>query len=162
MDAKFYGNVVFDESVSAVTATPSVELGSRRVWKGEEYVYCYNAGGAAISTSLALGVVIVTAATGYSVAATSLADVHNPCVGVVKHTAIPAASYGWVMVKGFANVSLVSNVTADYQALALGVAGKFIEPAVTNVGGTHAVCAYGFNINTAAAGSAYAFIKTAF
>jgi len=162
MDAKFYGNVVFDESVSAVTATPSVELGSRRVWKGEEYVYCYNAGGAAISTSLALGVVIVTAATGYSVAATSLANVHNPCVGVVKHAAIAAGSYGWVMTKGFATWSLVSNVTADYQALALGVGGKFLEPADTSVGGTHAVCAYGFNINTGAAGGAYAFIKTAF
>ena len=162
MAMNFYSTAVFEESVSAVTATPSVELGSRRVWKGEEYVYCYNAGGAAISTSLALGVVLVTGCSGYSVAATSHADTINPCVGVVKHAAIAAGSYGWVMTKGFATVSLVSNVTADYQALALGVAGKFLEPAVTNVGGTHAVCAYGLNINTGAAGGAYAFIKTAF
>jgi hypothetical protein len=157
---KYFGPVVFDETPSAVTATPSVELGSRRFWNGEEYVYCYNAGGASIATTVALGVKLVTAASGYSVAATSLTDVVNPCIGVVKHAAIAAGSYGWVMVKGFATVSVVTATTADYVALALGAGGAFINQSDTSVAGTAAVCAYGLNANTGAGGSMYAFIKT--
>ncbi len=159
-DLKFYGNIAFDETPSAVTATPSVELGSRRVWKGEEYVYCYNAGGSTLSQKL--GAVLITGASGYSVAATSIADTINPCVGVVKHADIAAASYGWVLVKGFSSVTTVSNVTGDYVAFALGAAGKFFEQPQTLVGGTGAVAAYGLNVNTAAAGTAYAFVKTGF
>lgn len=161
-DIKFYDSISFNETPSAVTATPSVELGARRVWKGEEYVYCYNAGGAAIATSTGLGVKLVTGASGYSVAATSITDTINPCVGVVKHAAIAAASYGWVMTKGFATVPAVSNITGDYIALALGAAGAFVEQAATSVGGSHAVCAYGLNVNTGAGGSMYCFIKTGF
>ena len=114
MSMQFFTATAYEESVSAVTATPSVELGARRYWKGEEYVYCYNAGGASIAA--ALGVVVVTGASGYSVAATSHADTVNPCVGVVKHAAIAAGSYGWVMTKGFTTITTVSNVTADYWA----------------------------------------------
>ncbi len=161
-DLKFYGNIAYDETPSAVTATPSVELGSRRVWKGEEYVYCYNAGGAAIATSVNLGVKLITGCSGYSVAATSITDTVNPCVGVVKHAQIGAASYGWVMVKGFATVSVVTALTADYGALALGVDGKFISQSDTSVAGTAAVCAYALNANTGAGGSVYAFVKTGF
>lgn len=149
---------VVEEGVSQVTATPSVELGTRRFYKGEEYVYCYNAGGAQASVNL--GVKFVTGASGYSIAQTSVTDVFNPCVGVVKHSTMAAADYGWVMVKGFSNVKLVSASTADYKQIALGAAGSFIEASGTTTLGTAVAVGYLLSHNTAAAGTAYAFIKT--
>lgn len=149
---------VMEESVSQVTATPSVELGSRRFVKGEEYVYCYNAGGAQASVNL--GVKFITGASGYSIAQTSVTDVFNPCVGVVKHSTMAAGDYGWVMVKGFASVKLVSASTADYKMIALGAAGSFIEASGTTTLGTAVAVGHLLSHNTAAGGSAYAFIKT--
>lgn len=148
---------VVEESVSQVTAVPSVEIGSRRIHKGEEYVYCFNAGGAQASTGL--GVKFITGASGYSIAQTSVTDVFNPCVGVVKHSTMAAADYGWVMVKGFATVKLVSASTADYKQIALGAAGSFIEASGTTTLGTAVAVGYLLSHNTAAAGQAYAFIK---
>ena len=149
---------VREESVSQVTATPSVALGTRVVVKGEEYVYCYNAGGAAVDQKD--GVKFVTGASGYSIAATSLTDVFNPCVGVCKHSTMAAADYGWIMTKGFASVNLVSASTADYKQIALGAAGSFIEASGTTTLGTAVAVGYLLSHNTAAAGVAYAFIKT--
>lgn len=160
-DMKYYSaGPINEESVSAVTATPSVQLGTRRMYKGEEYVYCYNAGGGAIATSVALGVKFVTGASGYSVAATSLTDVFNPFVGVVKNAAFAAGDYGWVMTKGFASVSVVSASTADYKMLALGAAGAFIEASGTTTMGTATVVGHALSHNTGAGGSVYAFISS--
>lgn len=158
-DLNFYsGGPVMEETVSACTQTNSVQLGTRRTWKGEEYVYCYNSGGAAISTTV--GVKFVTGASGYSVAATSLTDTFNPCVGVVKHTAFASGDYGWIMVRGFSNVKVVTASTADYKMLALGAAGSFIEASGTTTLGTATVVGYALSHNTAAGGLVYAFIKT--
>lgn len=157
-EMKFYSaGPVREESVSQVTATPSVALGSRVIHKGEEYVYCYNAGGS--SAAAGKGVKFVTGASGYSVAVTSLTDVFNPCVGVVKHAAIGSGEYGWVLSKGFVSVSLVSASTADYKMIALGAAGSFIEASGTTTLGTAVPVGYLLSHNTGAGGSAYAFIK---
>lgn len=145
------------ETVSAVTATPSSSLGDRLFFAGEEYVYCYNAGGATITKGL--GVKFITGASGYSIAATSVTDTYNPLVGVCKHADIAAASYGWIMSKGFVNVSVVSDTTGDYQMLALGAAGKFIQASGTTTLGTATVVGLAMNANTAAGGAVYAFIK---
>lgn len=157
-DLDVQGGPAWEESVSAVTDTPSVELGARREWNGEEYVYCYNAGGGDCSTGL--GVKFVTGASGYSVAGTSVTDVFNPCVGVVKHATMAAADYGWVMIRGFASVEHVSAVTADYEMIALGAAGQFIEASGTTTTGTAVAVGFVMGADTAAGGSAYAFIKT--
>ena len=148
----------YEESVSAVTATPSVRIGDRRFYQGEEYVYCYNAGGAAISQTI--GVKLITGASGYSIAATSLTDTFHPCVGVVKHTSMAAGDYGWILTKGFASVQLVSASTADYKMIALGAAGKFIEASGTTTLGTAVAVGFLLSHNTGAAGSAYGYIKT--
>jgi len=146
------------ESVSQVTATPSVDLGTRLWYQGEEYVYCYNSGGG--QASKGNGVKFITGASGYSVAATSLTDTFSPCVGVVKHSTMATADYGWVMVRGFASVVMVSATTADYKMIALGVDGKFIEASGTTTMGTATVVGYVLGANTGAGGTAYAFIKT--
>jgi hypothetical protein len=148
---------VFEETPSATTQTPSVSIGQRRIWAGEEYVYCYNAGAGAISTTV--GVKFITGASGYSIAATSLTDVFNPCVGVVKHTSMLTADYGWVLVKGFSNVKVVSALTGDYRMLALGAAGSFIEASGTTTLGTGTKCAMALSHNTGAGGLVYAFIN---
>lgn len=149
---------VVEESVSTVTQTPSIGLGYRRFVAGEEYVYCFNAGGAQASVNL--GVKIATGASGYSIAQTSVTDVFNPCVGVVKHATMAAGDYGWVMVRGFASVKLVSASTADYKMIALGAAGSFIEASGTTTLGTAVACGFLVSHNTAAAGTAYGYIRT--
>lgn len=158
-DLDVHGGPAREEGVSAVTATPSTSLGERRVFNGEEYVYCYNAGGATASQTN--GVKFVTGTSGYSVAATSLTDVFSPCVGVVKHADIAAASYGWVLIRGFASVVVVSALTADYKQIGLGAAGKFVEASGTTTLGTALGVGYAMGANTGAAGTVYAFIKTA-
>jgi hypothetical protein len=155
----------FEEKISNVTQTNSVQLGSRRVYDGDEYVYCYNAGGAQISPSY--GVKLVTGATGYSVAVTSLTDTAHPCVGVVKHSTFAAADYGWCLVKGITNIEFDADSTAtgDYMALSLSKDGTFHEsvPLTDAVhAGTFAICAWGLNVDTASGGSGNAFIKTGF
>jgi len=157
-----YGSAVgYEETVSQVTATNSVRLGDRRDHLGESYIYCFNAGGATIATGL--GVKLITGASGYSIAATSLTDVPNPCVGVVKQTEIGVAGFGWVMTRGFHTVTVVTAMTADYNAIALGVDGKFIDAAATTSAiGTGAVAGYALDANSGTGGSVYAFIKTGF
>lgn len=148
---------VVEESVSQCTQTNSVALGTRRWHAGEEYVYCFNAGGAAISTTV--GVKLITGASGYSIAATALTDTYSPLVGVVKHTSMAAADFGWIMVRGFNNVKVVSASTADYKMLALGAGGSFIEASGTTTTGTATVVGFALSHNTAAGGLVYAFIK---
>jgi hypothetical protein len=150
---------ILEESISQVTATPSARLGDRRVVAGEEYVYCYNAGGAQISVNKVAK--LVTGASAYSVAATALTDVFSPAVGVVKHSTMAAADYGWVMTKGFATVSPVSATTADYVALACGASGSVIAWAAT--GATQGIqIGVALGADTGAAGSLYAYINTGF
>jgi hypothetical protein len=167
MDQVFGVPVAYEESISAVTATNSVDLGSRRVDKGESYVYAYNAGGLQIDPSY--GVKLVTGCSGYSVAATALADVANPCVGIVKHATLTTATYGWVMTKGFSNLEAPadSTITGDYVAIALGVSGTFspvYQTFTTDIigQGTFTACGYALGADTASGGSFYGFINTGF
>ena len=83
------------ESVSAVTATNSVELGTRRTYNGEDYIYVYAQG----TVSASVGATI-SGLSGYSVVATGLIS-GALCVGFAKHADIPAGSYGWLLTRGF-------------------------------------------------------------
>jgi len=153
----------FEESASQVTSTPSVILGSRRIFEGEEFVYAYNAGNVQVSPSY--GMRLVTGASGYSFDGASADGVANPCLGVVKHATITTGAYGWVMVKGFTSVECTPNstITGNYIALSLRADGCFYQslPLTDAVHvGTFAIVGYGLNVNTASGGSFYAMIKT--
>lgn len=153
-------NPVLSEVISSVTATPSQNMGDRVIVAGEEYVYVKNEGGASIGQNLL--VCFVTGATGYSVAATGLTDVFNAAVGVVKHAAIPTSNYGWVMTKGWANLTPTSALTAAGAqiVLAAGAAGQVIQWAAT--GPTQGIAigfALGANASAGVSGMS-AFIKT--
>lgn len=144
------------EGISAVTATPSQSLGEIRIFNSEAYVYAYNAGGSDAYPKA--GMKYVTGASGYSVANTSLSDTFNPLAGVVKHATIPAASYGWILQRGFTSVVVVSASTADYKMIALGIDGKFIEASGTTTAGTGHCVGFALSHNTGAGGTVYAHI----
>lgn len=161
MSMKYYGAVGYEETVSAVTATPSVELGARRWHLGEEYVYCYNAGGGDIYPKY--GVNLITGASGYSIGNTGTSDTALPFVGVVKHATMAAADYGWVLTQGYTAIKYHTDsvCTADFVAISLAREGTFHQarPITDAVGvGTFAVIGYGLNVNTASGGTIYAAI----
>lgn len=88
------------ESVSTVTDTGTVDLGTR-VWKdGREYVYVYNTG----STAPVGYCVILTGTSGYTVNVTYnsvTTDNLRPTVfGVVREADLDATAYGWVVTRG--------------------------------------------------------------
>lgn len=86
----------FFESVSAVTATNTVDVGTRRYYEGKEYVYVYNNGNSQISVGNGA---TVSALTGMSVTVSSVTSV-SPCVGVCHHATLTTGTYGWLVTKG--------------------------------------------------------------
>lgn len=115
-------NPILFESVSAVTTANSVELGTRTTQGGSDYIYVYNAGAATISQSCAA---VLSATTGYSVtgAAVTMLDFG---IGIAKNAAIPAASYGWLMTRGFSTfIAGADDSFAVGDAIAVAVSGLF-------------------------------------
>ena len=112
---------IFNESVSQTTATPSVDLGSRRVEGGKEYIYVYNGGGASITSGYG---VCVSLLSGYTVTVSSVTGV-NHCVGVANVT-FATAMYGWIQTKGFVKIKLsANNSIALNDPIKLGTDGLF-------------------------------------
>lgn len=122
---------IFMESVSAVTATNSVDIGTRRVVDGNDYVYVFNAGSSVISPGMPA--VLNSFSSGYSVSASNAASQTGFFLGHCQHTTLPTATYGWLMTRGFANIvpdaSAVSIATGT--ELALGVDGGYVAVAAT-------------------------------
>lgn len=128
------------ESVSAVTASPSVEVGTVVMEGDEKYIYVYNAGNSQISVGK---VATVSGVSGYSVTVSSVSG--DVAVGVCKHATIATGSYGWLISRGFvdsvtngmASTALVAGdvvqVAAD-GAVAKGVTGPSIGKMMTATG----------------------------
>lgn len=116
---------IVNESVSAVTATPSMMIGVRRFEQGDEYVYVYNTGGQQLSPGNGC---IISAATSYSITISSVTSV-DTFMGVVKHATITTGAYGWVVTRGFVPMRAVANsglASADY--VMAGDNGTFTVP----------------------------------
>ena len=89
---------ILTKSISHVSAVPVAGLGSRVLLDGDEYIYAYNG---ATSLSAPVGYALVArAVTDYTGVISADTDV-SPFIGVVKHVAIPAGEYGWVLRRGF-------------------------------------------------------------
>lgn len=118
----FASEKVYTETISAVTATPSEQVGVLRRYDDELYRYVYNTG----SSTAGVGYgVTVSGVTGYSVTVSTTTSV-DICVGVVKHVAIPTGSYGWVVVNGFSKVVMgADNSAAAGVMLCMGTDGTF-------------------------------------
>lgn len=145
---------VLFESVSAVTATPSVQLGTRCNVGGNDYVYVYAAGGAINKGNAA----IITGTSGYSVNVTSVTMV-DLGVGICRNATIAAGSYGWLMTRGFSDFNAGANDSfAVGNPLALAVDGLFANKTISTgyvtpvVGRCLSACASGLS---AAQGFAY-------
>ena len=112
---------VSEESVSAVTATPSVSLGSRQAEGGREYIYAYNGGSAANKGAP----VILTATSGYTFVVTFATAADTPCnlLGVVNNATCAAGSYCWVATRGNVGVYVISMAVAASDALIVADAG---------------------------------------
>ena len=124
------GSVLYTESVSAVTATNSVALGSRRTYGGASYVYVYNAGTATMPAGAGA---ILSANSGYSVLVSS--SLGDRCAGVVVHSDIAAGKYGWICTRGPVTVTLGAGEGVIAAALGNGIslstAGAFTGVIVT-------------------------------
>ncbi len=87
------GPVMF-ESVSNVTATNSVELGTRREEGGELYEYVY------ASTTVPVGYGgAYTGTSGHTVVATGIVS-GEYAAGFCKHATIAGGTYGWLLKRG--------------------------------------------------------------
>lgn len=151
MPSTFYQDPVFNESVSSVTLTPSVQLGAVRMEAGDQYLYVYNNGGASINVGRGC---IISAVTGYSVTVSSLTNVGG-FLGVVKHNTIMTASYGWIVTRGFTPVLAAATAITSGAPLYAGVDGSFTEStgALTQPAQGYCVTA------TAAGGIGYGYVR---
>lgn len=149
-----YGiRTIFEESVSQITASPSVALGTRRIEGSKEYIYAYNA-----ATTAVVGKgMIASAMSGFS--ATVSSAVGDPLFGVVQNTDLKSGYYGWLQNRGLAKVYAGSSITLGV-AVVLGANGGFQPVATALAGGTHATCGVPLeDVVTGASGSA--FVKAA-
>jgi len=95
------------ESVSASTASPTVELGSRTTDSaGNEYIYVYNHG---VETYPGRCVYLKTASSGYTVSVTNTAAQVGQFAGGIHHATLLAESYGWIMTRGLCAVGPDTN-----------------------------------------------------
>lgn len=117
------------ESVSNVTATNSVDLGTVKTQGGEEYVYIYNGGSVTAPVGQAM---VLSHNSGYTLTVSSTTQ-YDIAFGVVKHTGIGNAQYGWLMTRGFTTVTngMASTALAVGDPIYLGAAGKAIAVAQT-------------------------------
>ena len=128
----YYGWMGQNETVSAVTATPSVEIGARTFYDGREYIYMYNGGSEAAKNK----VVVASGTSGYTFVVTFASGAAIGCLpmGVVRNATIAAGSYGWVCTRGF--VDLYNDGTASVTSgdfIVLSVNGNVRQVTFTSV-----------------------------
>ncbi len=135
------------EGVSSVTATPSVQLGARKVVNGEEYVYFYNSTGSAATQGAAM---TISSLSGYSLTRSTTAGA-DIVVCFVKHADVPAGSYAWGLVRGLVSPLNVSAIcagviimvssdgkvatAATVTSFEPGLLGKMVGSSVSSTGG---------------------------
>lgn len=115
---------VLFEGVSAVTATPSVEIGTKRTYAGEEYIYVHAVGTVSMSVGATLSGV-----SGYSVLATGLLS-GAYCIGFCKHESIVCGSYGWLIQRGFVSSpvnGMANSSIAATRVIMLAADGKIAD-----------------------------------
>jgi len=108
---------VSEESVSAVTATPSVDVGTIRFHGGLEYRYMYNGGAVGYKgapcfvTAATAGNTFVTTYATISLMTTA-AGTGFGFVGTLHNATCAAASYAWVATRGMVNARPCSSAIA--------------------------------------------------
>lgn len=150
----FNNQPLLPESVSHVTLTGSIDIGTRRTVSGDRYVYVYNAGNSEIAKGR--GAVLAGGATSYSATVSSVSRA-DQLLGVCKHATIATGAYGWLLEEGFCDVQMHADDSATTGSLLqLGADGAFVI-AVSAVTANYAnKCGKALEgIGSGAAGSAY-------
>lgn len=134
---------ILEESVSAATATNSVQLGTRATVDGNDYIYVYNSGNAQISQGQGgfLPSASLSAFSGSFVVSVSNAASQagsRTIVGVAHNATIATNYYGWLCTRGVVYaVPDASAVSANSGVeLVPGVDGGFVAYAGTSATGT--------------------------
>jgi len=136
------------ESVSAVTATPSTDLGTTRFYGGNKYQYMYNAGAEAYTGAP----VWVTGATDYNfvstyatfAALTAAGADGFAFAGVVQNATCAASSYCWIAQSGLLNCRPQSSAIAVGDMVLAADDGNFVmsRTGVTNTATTEELASY--------------------
>jgi hypothetical protein len=156
--SEIYGAELYQETPTTTTATPSVNLGSRMLYNGKTYVYCY----ITTATDKRLFVSPVTAGSGYSVTVTTVSGSMRPVIGNANEGTIAASTYGWIMTRGYGKYVSGGVVTmavggalapcrliagddgvADFATGATGTTGitiGYLTTAITDTTGTSTPC----------------------
>ena len=116
----------WEESVTAVTATPSVELGSRRYEAGSDWLYVYN--GSTQFLDPYRGCRFLSGTSGYTVDVVSPAVSTLTCgllVGVPVNGTITTGAYGWVMTRGIGSVFNKTSIAIGGSPMYMGASGTF-------------------------------------
>lgn len=127
-NALYYEGPLVEESVSAVTATPTVELGTRRIEAGISYIYVYNASSdeQIIPTR---GAKLASGSTGYSVdVAVAVAATFSASVlcGVCVNATLTTGTYGWLATRGFMSIENDGKTSiATGESIWLSTSGTF-------------------------------------
>lgn len=110
------------ESVSSVTVTNSVEVGTIVEEGDERYIYVYNAGNSQIAPGYGA---TLSGVTGYSVTVSSVTGA-DMFVGVCKHNTLTTGTYGWLLVRGFGPMQMgASDSCTTGGLLTVGVDGTW-------------------------------------
>jgi hypothetical protein len=129
----FYGVApIAFEPVTAVTATPSVEVGTERQEGSNRYIYVYNDCNSSIPT--AVGAVLQSGATGMSVTLSSVTSA-DLLIGVAVNT-LTTGTYGWLVTRGITSVKMgaTSGTVAAGDLIHLADNGLFVP--VSNATGS--------------------------
>jgi len=140
--------MINEESVSAVTATPSVDLGTVRFHGGIQYQYMYNAGAVGYKGCP----VLVTATTAYNFVTTyaqidtltAAAGDGFAFAGTLHNATCAAGSYCWVAQRGMLNCRPTSSaiVVGDTVLIINGGNGVISRTGVTNTASAAELCSY--------------------
>jgi hypothetical protein len=151
--ATYSYKLVNEETVSAVTATPSVQVGTRRLADGVEYIYAYNGGSAANKGCP----VILTSVSGYTFVVTyaTAADRGSVILGIVNNATCAAASYCWVATRGIMGAYVVSAAVAAQDTLIIKDGGGECRVAtftssITQLAAGGCIVGRALEVNTAA------------
>lgn len=159
------------ESVSQVTSTNSVELGTYRREGATLYVYAYNAGnnpawpGDAVYLSAQDVAFTGSFTSGYSFDLTNAVSQVGVFAGAVQHSTFSTAQYGWLAVQGLCRIRPdTSNVSQEAGTwLQCGVNNGFVSAPVTiSTGHRIGICINSIitNAGASAASSGKGWIKS--
>lgn len=117
---------LIEESVSAVTNTNSVALGTERWVNGNKYRYIYNKSSSQAVPGKAMVYIgaNASASSGYSLTVSSVGGDYD-LGGVVEHATITTGAYGWICVNGVVSGCETSSGTTAGYNVALAADGYF-------------------------------------